>query len=114
YVWTYNNLGVTMLDLGRISEAEKYFAQSLQMKKSGGKERLDRDWAISYGNLGVIFQERGLNGTAEKYFLMADSIDRSYGFAARKISALYANIDGEKAALLLQKAIDISPYDFEN
>ncbi|RYF81473.1 MAG: tetratricopeptide repeat protein, partial [Chitinophagaceae bacterium] len=68
YAWSYNNLGTVMLDMGRIAEAEKYFLQSLDVKKSTGKERLNRDWAISYGNLGAIYKERGLNAIAEKYF----------------------------------------------
>ncbi len=114
FVWSYNNLGTVMLDMDRIGEAEKYFMRSLQMKKNSGKERLDRDWAITYGNLGVIFKERGLDAVAEKYFLMADSIDRTYGPAARQISKLYASIDAEKAAVWLKKAIAIVPFDAEN
>lgn len=114
YAWSYNNIAGALLDMDRIGEAEAYYMQSLRIKKSTGKERLDRDWAITYGNLGVIFQERGLAAIAEKYFLLADSIDHTYGFAKRKLSDVYANIDGEKAELLLKQAIATSPSDAEN
>lgn len=114
YAWSYNNIAGALLDMDRIGEAEAYYMQSLRIKKSSGKERLDRDWAITYGNLGVIFQQRGLAAIAEKYFLLADSIDHTYGFAKRKLSDLYATIDGEKAEALLKQAIATSPFDAEN
>ncbi len=114
FAWSYNNIGGALLDMDRIAEAESYYLQSLRIKQNSGKERMDRDWATTYGNLGVIYQERGLTAKAEKYFSMADSIDNSYSFAKQKLSDLYASIDGEKAEVLLKKAIDISPYDAHN
>lgn len=114
YVWSYNNLGKAMLEMDRLKEAEQYFLHSLEMKKSTGKERLNMDWAISYNNLGAIYLDRGLNQQAERYYMMADSIDQNFTLSKRKISELYADIDGEKAALLLNKAIAISPFDAEN
>jgi tetratricopeptide (TPR) repeat protein len=114
YVWSYNNIAISLLEMDRINEAEAYFLQSLKMKKNSGVERLNRDWAITYCNLGVIYQERGLVAKAEQYFEMADSIDNSFTVSKRKISELYASIDGEKAELLLKKAIAISPFEAEN
>lgn len=114
YIWSYNNIGVALVDMDRIREAENYFLHSLQMKKNSGRERLNRDWAITYSNLGVIYKERGLNAIAEKYFLAADSIDRSFSIPKRRISEMYASIDGEKAELLLKKAISTSPFEAQN
>lgn len=114
YIWSYNNIGIALLDMDRIKEAEQYFLHSLQMKKNSGRERLNRDWAITYNNLGAIYKERGLNAIAEKYFLIADSIDHSFSVPKRSISELYASIDGEKAELLLKKAISASPFEAQN
>ena len=114
YVWSYNNIGTALVEMDRIKEAETYFLRSLQMKKNSGRERLDRDWAIAYSNLGVIYQQRGLDALAEKYYLIADSIDNSFALASRKLSALYASIDGERAELLLRKAMLASPFDAAN
>ncbi|RYY64429.1 MAG: tetratricopeptide repeat protein, partial [Chitinophagaceae bacterium] len=114
FVWSYNNIGKAMLEMDRIREAETYFQQSLDMKKNSLVERLDRDWAIAYSNLGVIYKERGLAAKAEQYFTMADSVDNSYSNSKRMLSELYSAIDGEKAALFLKKAIDVSPYEAEN
>ncbi len=114
YIWSYNNIGIAMLEMDRIKEAENYFLRSLQMKKNSGVERLNRDWAITYSNLAAIYKERGLSGKAESYYTMADSIDNSFTVSKRMISEMYASFDGEKAALLLKKAIATSPYEAEN
>ena len=114
YVWSYNNTGRTLLEMDRIKEAEVYFQRSLAMKKQAGTERLNRDWAISYSNLGAIYKERGLTAKAEQYYNMADSIDNSFTVPKRRISEMYASVDGEKAALLLKNAIAVSPYEAEN
>ncbi|RYD77394.1 MAG: tetratricopeptide repeat protein, partial [Sphingobacteriales bacterium] len=114
HVWSYNNIGIAMLEMDRIKEAEQYFLRSLEMKKGSGKERLNRDWAITYSNLAAIYLERGLMAKAEDYYEIADSIDNSFTLPKRKISELYSFIDGEKSALLLKKSISISPYDAEN
>ena len=114
YVWTYNNLGKAMLDMGRLKEAEQYFQQSLEMKKNSGTERLNLDWAISYSNLGAIYLERGLNAQAEHFYQVADSLDETFTLSKRRISELYGSYDGEKAELLLKKAISVSPFDAEN
>lgn len=114
YVWSYNNIAISYLEMDRIKEAEAYFLHSLNMKKNSGIERLNRDWAVSYSNLGVIFKERGLTAKAERYFEMADSIDHTFTESKRKISELYSSIDGEKAAILLKKAMAVSPFEAEN
>lgn len=114
YVWSYNNIGNALLDMDRIGEAEQYFLKALDMKQRSGKERLQRDWAISYSNLGVIYKERGLFAKAERFFRMADSIDHSFSAASQNLAEMYAVYDGVKAAAILEEAISAAPFDAQN
>lgn len=114
YVWSYNNIGVTLLDMERLKEAEYYFNKSLTLKKTTGRERLNRDWSTSYSNLAAIYKERGLTSKAEKYYAIADSIDPTYTFALRNMSELYNKTDGDKVEQLLKKSISIMPFEAEN
>lgn len=114
YVWSYNNIGVSLLSMERIKEAEYYFNKSLSLKKTKGGERLNRDWSTSYSNLAAIYRERGLFAKAVQFYNLADSIDPTYTFALREQSELYQQTDGEKAESLLKKAISILPFKAEN
>jgi tetratricopeptide (TPR) repeat protein len=114
YIWSYNNIAVSLLEMERTKEAEFYFDKSLSLKKQKGTERLNRDWAISYGNLAAIYRERGLFEKAEKYYAIADSIDPTYTFALREQSALFQQTDGEKAEALLKRTIHLMPFEAEN
>lgn len=114
YIWSYNNIGVSLLEMERIKEAEFYFEKSLALKKQNGTERINRDWAISYSNLAFIYKERGLFAKAEKYYAIADSIDPTYSSSMRNRSELYQQTDGEKSEELLKRAILVMPFEAEN
>jgi tetratricopeptide (TPR) repeat protein len=70
--------------MNRLKEADYYFTKSIELKKSTGRERLNRDWSDSYTNLGVVFKERGLISKAERYYALADSIDPTNTFSHEK------------------------------
>ncbi len=114
YVWSYNNIGVSMLEMGRLKEAEYYFLKSLQKKKETGKERLNRDWATSYTNLAIIMEERGLPAKALQYYDMSDSIDASYTVSMRSRADLNKTMKQDMSELLLKKAILTMPYEATN
>jgi tetratricopeptide (TPR) repeat protein len=114
YVWSYNNIGVSLLDMGRLKEAEYYFMKSLQKKKETGKERLNRDWATSYTNLAVIMEERGLPAKALQYYNLSDSVDASYTVAMRNRARLNKNLKQDLSELVLKKAIEIMPFEAAN
>jgi|GEM_PF-2765768 len=114
YAWSYNNIGLSMLDMGRLKEAEYYFSRSLEMKKNSGHERYARDWAISYSNLGVIAKEREMYPLADSLFAMADSLDPTLTNTLRQWSELSAGTDGAKAESLLLRAIQQQPHEAEN
>ncbi|OSZ80030.1 hypothetical protein CAP36_01835 [Chitinophagaceae bacterium IBVUCB2] len=114
YIWSYNNIGVSLLEMERIKEAEFYFEKSLALKKIKGADRINRDWAISYSNLAFIYKERGLFAKAEKYYAIADSIDATYSSSMRNRSELYEQTDGEKSEELLKRAISVMPFEAEN
>ena len=114
YVWSYNNIGVSMLEMGRLKEAEYYFLKSLQKKKETGKERLNRDWATTYTNLAIITDERGLPQKALQYYNLADSVDASYTESMRNRAALNKSLKQDLSELILKKAIETMPFEAAN
>ncbi|MBE2230499.1 MAG: caspase family protein [Chitinophagaceae bacterium] len=114
YAWSYNNIGVSLLDMDRLEEAEYFFRRSLEMKQIPGKITYDHDLARSYSNLAVIAKERKLFAVADSLFALADSLDPRFSFSLRKWSELSEETDGDKAESLLKKALTANPHEAEN
>ncbi|MBI3138310.1 MAG: tetratricopeptide repeat protein [Sphingobacteriales bacterium] len=114
YAWSYNNIGVSLLDMDRLSEAEYFFQRSLALKKTPGRITYDYDLARSYSNLAVIAMERKQFAAADSLFALADSLDPRFSFSLRKWSELSEETDGDKAEALLKKALATNPHEAEN
>ena len=114
YIWSYNNLGLAYLNMGRVTEAERYFTRSLEMKNRSSRESIQRDLAISYNNLGAIYDERKQFSKAESFFKKAVAIDSTYSQPLRNLSQLYESYDGTEAEYLLKRCIEIMPYESVN
>ncbi|RYY90469.1 MAG: tetratricopeptide repeat protein [Chitinophagaceae bacterium] len=111
YSWGYNNMGLVMYYMGRLSDAERYIRKGLALKNIDADKRSRRDWAMAYNNLGIIYDDRGLPAQAEKYFLIADSLDATLSTVQKNLGDLYGKEDGRKAEMYYRRIIEGSPFE---
>ncbi len=114
YSWSYNNLGLAYMNMGRLTESESYFLRALDKKNRSGNESIERDLALAYNNLGAIYDERKQFSKAESYYKQALQTDSTFTLPLRNLSELYGDYNGVEAEYLLKRAIRIMPYEAAN
>ena len=95
------DLGVAVMQAGRVPEAIKYFEQALQLKP---------DWAAAHNNLGAALLAQGRSGEAIGHFQKALEINPDYAEAHNDLGGALAT-QGRYAEAMehYRKAVQIKP-----
>ena len=104
--FVHYNLGVDLLDRGRIDEAESHFRATL---------RIEPRYAKANNNLGSILARKGKIEEAISFFRAAISNQPDYVEAYRNLATAYISLHRpEEAVPLLQRSIELQADDFSD
>ncbi len=100
----YNKVGISELQLDRLSDARRDFNRAI---------KLDKTYAEAYNNLGVIYYTQKKYGTAKKQYKKAIDLRDSASFHSNLGSAYFAEKKYDIAAIEYGKALQLDPDIFE-
>lgn len=100
---TFNNIGVTLGDLGRFAEAIEYLKKGVRLFPASSH---------LYRNLGIAYYRSGELSEAVKYFKEAIRLQPEYLIARTDLGMALVNLNRPKEAIpILQKAVSLAPDD---
>lgn len=106
FYWSYNNLGISYLEMGMLNKAEDYLKQRLSVN---GKS----DLGVIYSNMAVLANLRGNVKAAEEWYLKAIKEDSLAFYAMNNLGSLYENKLEQpvKGIAFYEEAIRVQPYN---